>query len=120
MERPRPGRRPGDHDGDRPPLRAHANAPGSTLGPRHQAPLGPHRPDNHHRAPRHCERLRRGGVTMKAAVYHGPGQKAWEEVPDPKLVTDTDAIVRIDSVTICGTDLHILKGDVPEMTRGRI
>jgi len=57
---------------------------------------------------------------MKALVYHGPGDKAWEEVPDPKLLDDTDAIVRVDTTTICGTDLHILKGDVPEVTPGRI
>ena len=57
---------------------------------------------------------------MKAVVYHGPGQKAWEEVPDPVIVDDTDAIVRVDAVTICGTDLHILKGDVPAVTDGRI
>jgi alcohol dehydrogenase len=57
---------------------------------------------------------------MHAIVYHGPGQKSWDDVPDPKIQDDTDAIVRIDSVTICGTDLHILKGDVPAMTPGRI
>jgi alcohol dehydrogenase len=57
---------------------------------------------------------------MKALVYHGPGRKAWEEVPAPAIVDDTDAIVRVDAVTICGTDLHILKGDVPEVTDGRI
>jgi alcohol dehydrogenase len=57
---------------------------------------------------------------MRAVVYHGPGEKSWDEVPDPKLDADTDAIVRIDSVTICGTDLHILKGDVPEVTPGRV
>jgi alcohol dehydrogenase len=57
---------------------------------------------------------------MKALVYHGPGRKAWEEVPKPALTADTDAIVRVDAVTICGTDLHILKGDVPEVTDGRI
>ncbi|MFP4150195.1 MAG: zinc-dependent alcohol dehydrogenase family protein [Nitriliruptoraceae bacterium] len=57
---------------------------------------------------------------MKALVYHGPGQKAWEEVPDPQLVAPTDAIVRVDTTTICGTDLHILKGDVPAVTDGRI
>jgi alcohol dehydrogenase len=57
---------------------------------------------------------------MKALVYHGPGSKTWEEVPDPSIVDDTDAIVRIDTTTICGTDLHILKGDVPEVTSGRI
>jgi alcohol dehydrogenase len=57
---------------------------------------------------------------MRALVYHGPGQKAWEEVPKPQVTDDTDAIVRVDSVTICGTDLHILKGDVPAVTDGRI
>ncbi len=57
---------------------------------------------------------------MKALVYHGPGNKAWEETPDPVIVDDTDAIVRVDATTICGTDLHILKGDVPAVTDGRV
>lgn len=57
---------------------------------------------------------------MRALVYHGPGSKAWEEVPIPTVQADTDAIVRVDAVTICGTDLHILKGDVPAVTQGRI
>jgi alcohol dehydrogenase len=57
---------------------------------------------------------------MRAMVYHGPGQKAWEEVPDPEITDDGDAIVQVDTVTICGTDLHILKGDVPAVARGRI
>jgi alcohol dehydrogenase len=57
---------------------------------------------------------------MQALVYHGPGAMAWEQAPDPVIVTDTDAIVRVDAVTICGTDLHILKGDVPAVTDGRI
>jgi alcohol dehydrogenase len=57
---------------------------------------------------------------MRALVYHGPGDKAWEEVPKPQVVDDTDAVVRVDTVTICGTDLHILKGDVPAVTPGRI
>jgi alcohol dehydrogenase len=57
---------------------------------------------------------------MKALVYKGPNSKAWEDVPDPKVQDDTDAIVRIDATTICGSDLHILKGDVPEVTAGRI
>ena len=57
---------------------------------------------------------------MNALVYHGPGQRAWEAVPDPVLFDPTDAIVRIDTATICGTDLHILKGDVPAVTPGRI
>ena len=57
---------------------------------------------------------------MRAVVYHGPGRKDWEEVPKPTIVEDGDAIVRVDAVTICGTDLHILKGDVPAVTDGRI
>ena len=57
---------------------------------------------------------------MRAVVYHGPGQKAWEEVPKPVVIDDTDAVVRVEAVTICGTDLHILKGDVPAVTDGRI
>lgn len=57
---------------------------------------------------------------MKALVYHGPGKKAWEDVPDPEIIDPTDVIVRIDTTTICGTDLHILKGDVPAVTDGRI
>ena len=57
---------------------------------------------------------------MRALVYHGPGQKAWEEVPKPEITANTDAIVRVDTTTICGTDLHILKGDVPVVTDGRI
>jgi alcohol dehydrogenase len=57
---------------------------------------------------------------MRAIVYHGPGSKTWEEVPEPTIQDSTDAIVRVDAVTICGTDLHILKGDVPAVTEGRI
>jgi alcohol dehydrogenase len=57
---------------------------------------------------------------MKALVYHGPGTKSWEEVPKPIIIDDTDAIVRVDATTICGSDLHILKGDVPAVTDGRI
>lgn len=57
---------------------------------------------------------------MRALVYHGPGSKAWEEVPDPQVQDDTDALVRIDTTTICGTDLHILKGDVPTVADGRV
>jgi alcohol dehydrogenase len=59
-------------------------------------------------------------VIMKALVYHGPGAKAWEDVAAPVLVADTDAIIRVETTTICGTDLHILKGDVPAMRDGRI
>jgi alcohol dehydrogenase len=57
---------------------------------------------------------------MRALVYHGPGNKTWEDVPKPGIADDTDAIVRVDATTICGTDLHILKGDVPVVTDGRI
>jgi len=57
---------------------------------------------------------------MKALVYHGPGAKAWEDVPEPKIEQATDVIVKMDTTTICGTDLHILKGDVPAVTPGRI
>ncbi|MGH3205604.1 MAG: zinc-dependent alcohol dehydrogenase family protein [Streptosporangiaceae bacterium] len=57
---------------------------------------------------------------MRGVVYHGPGQKAWEEVPDPEITDDGDVIVRVDATTICGTDLHILKGDVPAVRQGRI
>lgn len=58
--------------------------------------------------------------TMQAMVYQGPGQKSWESVPTPALERPTDAIVRVTKTTICGTDLHILKGDVPEVTSGRV
>ncbi|WP_157856483.1 MULTISPECIES: alcohol dehydrogenase catalytic domain-containing protein, partial [Streptomyces] len=57
---------------------------------------------------------------MKALVFQGPGRIAWQEVPDPVVGDPADAIVRVDAVTICGTDLHILKGDVPEVTPGRV
>jgi alcohol dehydrogenase len=57
---------------------------------------------------------------MKALVYHGPDLRGWDTVPDPTIIDPTDAIVRIDTTTICGTDLHILKGDVPETTPGTI
>ena len=57
---------------------------------------------------------------MKALVYHGPGQRRWEEKPRPSITKPTDAVVRITHTTICGTDLHILKGDVPAVEDGRI
>jgi alcohol dehydrogenase len=57
---------------------------------------------------------------MKALVYQGPGTKSWQEVPEPKLVESTDVIVRMVATTICGTDLHILHGDVPEVEPGRV
>ena len=57
---------------------------------------------------------------MKALVYHGPGKKAWEDVSDAAVQEPTDVVVRVDTTTICGTDLHILQGDVAAVTDGRI
>ena len=57
---------------------------------------------------------------MKALVYLGPAKKAVEERPKPDITAPTDAIVRVTKTTICGTDLHILKGDVPSCQPGRI
>ena len=57
---------------------------------------------------------------MKALVYHGPGVRSYDEKPMPVLKDSTDAIVRVTKTTICGTDLHIMKGDVPTVTDGRI
>jgi alcohol dehydrogenase len=61
-----------------------------------------------------------GTALMKALVFHGPGQRSWEVKPRPALRDPGDAIVRITTSTICGTDLHILKGDVPSVGAGRI
>ena len=57
---------------------------------------------------------------MKGLIYEGPGRRSWATKPDPAIQDPTDAIVRVEASTICGTDLHILKGDVPEVTDGRI
>jgi len=57
---------------------------------------------------------------MKALVYHGPGERAWEDMIEPHIEQPTDVVVRIDSTTICGTDLHILEGDVPEVQPGTV
>ncbi|MYW43543.1 zinc-dependent alcohol dehydrogenase family protein [Streptomyces sp. SID161] len=57
---------------------------------------------------------------MKGFVFHGPGQASWQDVPDPAVEEPTDAIVKVGAVTICGTDLHILKGDVPEVRPGTV
>ena len=57
---------------------------------------------------------------MKALVYQGPGRKEWRDVPDAAIQEPTDAVVRVDTTTICGTDLHILQGDVAAVTEGRI
>jgi alcohol dehydrogenase len=57
---------------------------------------------------------------MKALVYGGPGEKSWTDKPDPVIADPRDAIIQVDAVTICGTDLHILKGDVPETQPGTV
>ena len=57
---------------------------------------------------------------MKALVFGGPGQRCWDGVEDPGIQDPTDVIVKVDTTTICGTDLHILEGDVPAVTEGRI
>lgn len=63
-------------------------------------------------------------TTMKALVYHksgqGPGRHAWEDMLRPTIQDAGDAIVKVTTTTICGTDLHILKGDLPAVTDGRI
>ncbi|MDQ6523750.1 zinc-dependent alcohol dehydrogenase family protein [Nocardioides sp. LHD-245] len=57
---------------------------------------------------------------MRALVYGGPGLREWTEVPDPQILHPTDVIVRVETTTICGSDLHILKGDVPSVEPGRV
>ncbi|MFB7226844.1 zinc-dependent alcohol dehydrogenase family protein [Streptomyces fimicarius] len=57
---------------------------------------------------------------MKALVFRGPGRTAWQDAPDPGIEDAADAVVRVEAVSICGTDLHIVKGDVPEVTPGRV
>jgi alcohol dehydrogenase len=68
----------------------------------------------------HLEEPQSALKLMKALVYHGAGKKSWEDKPQPTIKTPTDAIIKILKTTICGTDLHIMKGDVPEVTDGRI
>jgi alcohol dehydrogenase len=58
--------------------------------------------------------------TMRALVYQGPGKKCPERRPKPEIQSPTDAIVEVVKTTICGTDLHILKGDVPSCAPGRV
>jgi alcohol dehydrogenase len=70
--------------------------------------------------PAHLISINERETKMKALVYHGPGQKSWDTVPSPTIQVPTDAIVKIDTATICGTDLHILKGDVPAVKPGTI
>ena len=57
---------------------------------------------------------------MRGLVYGGPGTRSWAEVPDARIREPRDAVIRVDAVTICGTDLHILGGDVPEVAPGRM
>ncbi|WP_405885449.1 alcohol dehydrogenase catalytic domain-containing protein [Streptomyces sp. NBC_01136] len=57
---------------------------------------------------------------MRALVYHGPAQTSWDTVPDPAIEEATDAIVRVDATTVCGSDLHILRGDLPEVKPGTV
>jgi alcohol dehydrogenase len=57
---------------------------------------------------------------MKALVYGGPGIRSWETIPDAEIVDPTDIIVQVDTTTVCGTDLHILKGDVPDVKPGTV
>jgi alcohol dehydrogenase len=59
-------------------------------------------------------------AVMKALVYYGAGKRAWDDVPDPQVSDPEDLVVRVDAFTICGTDLHILRGDVPEVQSGRV
>lgn len=66
------------------------------------------------------EIVQKGVPVMKALTYGGPGKRSWASVPDPNIQVPTDIIVKINTTTICGTDLHILKGDVPETTPGTI
>ncbi len=90
-------------------------------GPGTSGPVGRGRPViRSSRRSAHCRRPSRRSKGMKALVYHGPGRMSWDEVPKATLMEPTDAIVRVETTTICGTDLHILKGDVPAVTPGRI
>lgn len=57
---------------------------------------------------------------MKALVFHEPGGAAWESVADPDVQDSQDVVVRVETTTLCGTDLHILNGDVPAVTPGRV
>jgi alcohol dehydrogenase len=57
---------------------------------------------------------------VKALVYHGPDQRSWDSVPDPTIQEPSDIVVEVATTTICGSDLHILKGDVPETTPGTV
>jgi alcohol dehydrogenase len=71
-------------------------------------------------APAQAETANATSTSMKALVYHGPGKRAWEDKSRPSIQDPGDAIVKVTTATICGTDLHILKGDLPAVTDGRI
>ncbi len=97
--------------------------PGPGSSPRERGTYGPTCPV----APAWTGRVPQSRVPRRSHERHHardrlprPGQKAWQEVPKPTVQADTDAVVRVDTVTICGTDLHILKGDVAAVTDGRI
>jgi alcohol dehydrogenase len=64
--------------------------------------------------------LAKSTTVMRALTFHGPGRRSWDEKPAPRILKPTDAVVRMTTSTICGTDLHILKGDVPTVDKGRI
>lgn len=57
---------------------------------------------------------------MKALVYAGPGKKELREIEKPTIINDGDAVVKLLKTTICGTDLHILGGDVPAVKEGTV
>src|SRR5215475_14278885 len=65
-------------------------------------------------------KIRQGRESMRAVVWHGVGDISLDNVPEPKLEQSTDAIVRITTSAICGTDLHFIRGTVPNMTPGQI
>src|SRR5262245_13518483 len=80
-------------------------------------PRGERRWDQGHRL---TDGTTRGRRDMRALVYDGVGGRAWTDVPDAAIKDPEDALVRVDAVTICGTDLHILKGDLPDVQPGRV
>jgi alcohol dehydrogenase len=75
---------------------------------------------NHRASPKDASARNPWRIIVKAFVYQGPGRKVLEERPMPEIRSPTDAVVKIVKTTICGTDLHILKGDVATCAPGRI
>lgn len=61
-----------------------------------------------------------GVSTVRALLCHGPAQTSWNTVPDPAIEEATDAIVRVDATIVCGSDLHILRGDLPDVKPGTV